>query len=149
MAGLISYRLPDNINNQPVAGATPLPVTIGGAGYPASTAAITPTAWSFAGVTGGIVNTTDVVLKAAGAAGVKNYLTGIQFANSAAVASEIVVKDGASTVLWRGYVPASTAATVAVSFDPPLVGTAATALNVAMITTATATRVSAQGFTGA
>lgn len=103
--------------------------------------------WSYAGATGGIINTTDVAIKAASGAGVRNYLKSIQFKNTAAVASEIVVKDG-STVIWRGHVSASMAVMDGWTFDPPLRGTANTALNVAMLTTATATVVSAQGFTG-
>lgn len=105
-------------------------------------------AFQFAGVTGGIVNTSDVAIAAAGAAGVRNYLTGIQFKNTAAVASEIVIKDG-STVIWRGHVSASMTFMDGWTFNPPLKGSAATALNVALLTTATATIVSAQGYTGA
>lgn len=103
--------------------------------------------WQYAGVTGGLIDTADVVVSAAGAAGVRNYMTGLQFHNTSATASEIVVKDG-STVIWRGVAPASMAQPAAINFDVPLRGTAATALNVAMITTGTATRVSAQGFQG-
>lgn len=102
--------------------------------------------WNYAGVTGGITDTSDVTVKAAAGAGIRNYMTSIQYANTG-VASEIVVKDG-STVIWRGYAPATTGAQSQIAFDPPLRGTANTALNVAMITTASATRVSAQGYTG-
>jgi hypothetical protein len=136
----------------PVTPSSPLPVTSVGTsatGGPQPSATITPATWIYAGVTGGIVDTTPVAMKAAGAAGVKNYLAGIQFANSAAVASEIVVLDGAA-VIWRGYAAASgVGGNADIKFVPPLAGTAATAMNVAMITTATATRVSAQGYTGA
>lgn len=104
--------------------------------------------WAYSGVTGGITDTNNVEIAAAGAAGVRNYCHGIQYFNSAAVASEIVIKDGA-TIIWRGFAPASMTVPVSVRFDPPLRGTAATAMNVVMITTATATRVSAQGHTGA
>jgi hypothetical protein len=102
--------------------------------------------WNYAGATGGIVNTTAVALKAASGAGVRNYLTGVQYFNSAAVASEIEIRDG-STVIWRGFVPASMTVPVQINFTVPLRGTANTALNVALATTATATRVSAQGYT--
>jgi hypothetical protein len=104
--------------------------------------------WQYAGVTGGITNTSDVALAAAAGSGVRNYLTGIQFKNTSATASEIVVKDG-STVIWRGHAGASMAQMECITFPVPLKGTANTALNVAMITTATATIVSAQGFTAA
>lgn len=104
--------------------------------------------WGYAGASGGILNTTDVAIKTAAGAGVRNYISSLQFKNTAAVASEIVVKDG-STVIWRGHVSASMTFHELVTFNPPLRGTANTALNVAMLTTATATIVSAQGYTGA
>lgn len=116
-------------------------------GQAASPHAIASARWNFAGVAGGIVNTTDVAVMSAGGASVRNYMTGLQFCNTSATASEIVVKDG-STVIWRGMAPASMAMPHNVTFDVPLRGTANTALNVAMLTTATATRVSAQGFQG-
>jgi hypothetical protein len=103
--------------------------------------------WSYAGVTGGILDTADVALKAAAGASVRNYISSLQFKNTAAVASEIVIKDG-STVIWRGHVSASMTFAENIPFNPPLKGTANTALNVAMLTTATATIVSAQGYTG-
>jgi hypothetical protein len=106
------------------------------------------TAFRYAGATGGIIDTADVVIAPAAGAGIRNYLTSLQFKNTSAVASEIVVKDGA-TVIWRGHVSATMAFEELVTFGTPLRGTANTALNVAMITTATATIVSAQGFTGA
>lgn len=108
----------------------------------------TASRWQYAGVTGGITDTSDVALAAAGAAGIRNYVTSIQYHNTSAVASEIVVKDG-STVIWRGVAPATMAFPAVVPFPVPLKGTAATAMNVAMVTTATATVISAQGFTGA
>jgi hypothetical protein len=104
--------------------------------------------WHYAGVTGGITDTSDVALAAAAGAGIRNYLTAIQFKNISATASEIVVKDG-STVIWRGHAGASMTAMERIVFPVPLKGTANTALNVALLTTATATIVSAQGFTAA
>jgi hypothetical protein len=101
--------------------------------------------WNYAGATGGIVNTTPVAVAAAGGAGVRNYVAAIQYMNSAATASEIEIRDG-STVIWRGYVPASMTVAANVIFPVPLRGTANTAINVALLTTATATRVSAQGY---
>jgi hypothetical protein len=106
--------------------------------------------WQFAGATGGIVNTSDVAVKAAGAAGIRNFVTGISVQNaSATVATEVVVKDGASTVLWRGYVGTSAVlnSAVSVTFPTPLRGTAATAVNVACITTGAQVYVNAQGYT--
>lgn len=102
--------------------------------------------WFYAGVTGGIINTTPVALKATGGAGVINYLSALQLYNSAAVASEVEVRS-AATVIWRGYLAATTGSVQAV-FNPPLQSAANEALNIALVTTATATRVSAQGYTG-
>lgn len=104
------------------------------------------TDWSFAGVTGGIINTTDVVVKVAGAAGIRNYVTGMDISNaSATVATEVVIKDGATTVLWRGKL-ASNAPTIELTFPTPLKGTAATAINVACIATGAAIYFNAQGY---
>lgn len=108
---------------------------------------LSSTFWQFAGATGGIINTSDVALKAAAGASVRNYLDSVQFKNTAATASEIVIKDG-STIIWRGHVGASMTAMETINFVPPLKSTANTALNVALLTTATATIVSAQGHTG-
>lgn len=124
---------------------TPLPMNANGL---VVQSALPVNTWDYAGVTGGITGTTDTAIKAAAGAGVRNYLRGIQFKNTAAVASEIVIKDG-STVIWRGHVSASMSFSDGWTFDPPLRGTANTALNVALITTGTATIISAQGYTGA
>lgn len=92
--------------------------------------------WAYVPPAGGITNSTaDVVIKAAGAAGVRNYLTTLEFSAGVALAnaSEIVVKDGA-TVIWRGSLPGAVIAPSRVMFDPPLVGSPATALNIAAVT---------------
>lgn len=106
------------------------------------------TTWAYAGVTGGITDTSDVVLIAAGGVGVRNYLYSLQYNNSSAVASELVVKDG-STVIARLYTKAAMAIGGVVTFNPPLRGSSNTAMSVAMVTTGTATIVSAQGSQGA
>lgn len=100
--------------------------------------------WAYAGTTGGITDTTDVAIKAA-ASGFRNYLSALQYINTSATASEIVVKDD-TTVIWRGYAPASGTMVNSLIFDPPLQSSNNKALNVALITTGSATRVSAQGF---
>jgi hypothetical protein len=100
--------------------------------------------WNFAGATGGIVNTTAVPIAAAAGAGIRNYVAAVQYFNSAAVASEVEIRDGV-TVIWRGFVPASMTVPAQIVFPVPLRGTANTAVNIALLTTATATRVSAQG----
>jgi hypothetical protein len=104
--------------------------------------------WQYAGVTGGVTNTADVTISVAStAAGARNYLSALQVKNTSAVASEIVVKDG-STVIWRGHLSASMTAIQTVNFLPALRTSANAALNVAMVTTGTATTISAQGYTG-
>ena len=101
--------------------------------------------WQYAAASGGITNTTDVVLQAAAGSGIKNYLTGLSVANANATASEIVIKDGASTVIWRMYLAAN-APIQSIKFVTPLQSSANTALNVACITTGTQTYISAQGY---
>lgn len=99
--------------------------------------------WSgFATVTDG----STVALKTAGAASVRNYCTGIDFINTSAVATVIELRDGASTVLWRGYAPASMTQTTTVVFPTPKRGTAATALNIVAITTGANIYVNAGGY---
>ena len=101
--------------------------------------------WQYAAQSGGITNTSDVALVAAQGAGIKNYLTGLSVANANATASEIVIKDGASTVIWRMYLAAN-APIKSIIFSTPLQSTANTALNVACITTGTQTYINAQGY---
>ena len=101
--------------------------------------------WQYAAASGGIVNTADNVLIAAAGANIKNYLTGLSVANANATASEIVIKDGASTVIWRMYLAAN-APIKSIIFSTPLQSTANTALNVACITTGTQTYINAQGY---
>lgn len=118
---------------------TPLPTT----NLPYALRAST---WVYAGATGGIVNTSTVAIQAAAGAGIRSCLVSLQLFNSAAVASEITVSDG-STVVWRGYVSASMVTPELIDFPIPLCTSANAALNIAALTTATATRVSAQGYT--
>lgn len=103
-------------------------------------------AWSFAGAAGGIINTTDVVLAAAAGAGIRRYINRISLSNNSATATEVVVKDGASTVIARFSLPAN-AANVAHQFEPPIASSANAALNIACLTTAAAVYANAQGFT--
>lgn len=104
------------------------------------------TAWTYVGAAGGITDTSDVTLQAAPGVGNAVYLESLQFANKSATATEVVVKSGASTVLWRGYAPA-TSATASVIFPDPLVADNNTALTFACVTNATNTIVNAQGYT--
>lgn len=104
--------------------------------------------WQYAGPTGGITDTADDAIQAAGGAGVRHYLTSLTVVNAhSTVATEVVIKDG-STVIHRGYAAAAGGG-YTITFPTPLRGTAATALNVACITTGSATHVSASGFSAA
>ena len=110
--------------------------------------AIPAETWQYAGPTGGITDTADDAIQAAGGAGVRHYLTDLTVINAhATVGTEVVIKDG-STVIHRGYAAAAGGG-YTITFNSPLRGTAATALNVACITTGSATHVSASGFSAA
>lgn len=103
--------------------------------------------WSYASPSA-VTDTADDEAKAAGAAGVRNYITGIQVFNGHdTVGTEVVIKDG-STVKWRGWAEQTGGGCSAV-FNPPLRGTAATAVNVANITTGSSTYYNLQGFVAA
>lgn len=99
--------------------------------------------WSYS-PTAAIANTTDVVLQASAGAGLKNYLTSIQMQNSGATATEVVIK-AATTVIWRGFLTASSQI-ASVTFASPLKTSAAQALNFACITTGASVYVNAQGY---
>lgn len=101
--------------------------------------------WSYAAASGGIVDTSDVVLASAPGVGKANYLTSLQIMNSSATATEVVVKSG-STVIWRAKLGVSMIAPVSIHFDRPLIGANNQALTVACLTTATVTYVNAQGY---
>lgn len=106
--------------------------------------------WSSAAASGGIVNTTGTTAKAAGAAGVRNYITHVSVINGhATVSTDVQIRDGASgTVLWRGFAQAGGGG-VSESFDPPLRGSTATLVEIANGTTGSATYFNLQGFTAA
>lgn len=101
--------------------------------------------WQYAAASGGIVNTADNVLIGAAGTNIKNYLTGLSVANADLRATEIVIKDGASTVIWRMYLAAN-APIKSIIFSTPLQSSANSALNVACITTGTQTYINAQGY---
>lgn len=100
--------------------------------------------WTYAAASGGITDTSDVTLAAAAGVGLSNFLTGIQIMNKSAVATEVVVKDG-STIIWRGYSPASGVGPLSITFEDPLQSSPNTALKFAAITTSSAIYVNAQG----
>lgn len=152
------------LGSVPVSTDAPLPVTIGGAsGVTVTNTATTPlnvtgavaplvtsVDWKYAALTGGIVDTSDVALHAAAGSNLYNALQSIQIINTdATVGTEVVIKDG-STVIWRGFAPASIAlvtqeSMVNITFSPPLTGSANTAMNAACITTSSQTYINAQG----
>ena len=102
--------------------------------------------WSYAAASGGYTGTADLVLAAAAGAGLRRYVRSVQLQNTAAVATEVVLKDG-STVIWRGYLAASASSLVDVDLICPLKTTANAALNFAAITTGATIYVNAQGYT--
>lgn len=87
------------------------------------------TDWQFSSA---ITTSTATAARVAGAAGVRNYVTAVQYQNTSATASEIQIQDGAAVVV----------------LPTPLRGTAATALNVQLITTGTNTFVERSGLPG-
>jgi hypothetical protein len=101
------------------------------------------------GVTAAITDTSVAQIIAAQAAGVRIYVNSITVTNSHATVGTVVeIRDGTSTVLFRGYAaPAGGGFTV--HFPTPLKGTAATALNAYNITNGSNTYVSASGFAAA
>lgn len=93
--------------------------------------------WSYAAASGGIVNTTTAVtIKAAGAAGIRNYLPSIDlYAETLGAATEFAIRDGAGgTVLWRQKIPTTGMAPFTREFKPPLRGSAATLMEVVTLT---------------
>ncbi|MBZ2186638.1 MAG: hypothetical protein K7J46_18180 [Bryobacter sp.] len=100
------------------------------------------TDWQFSAA---LTTNVATAARAAGAAGIRNYTTALQYQNTSAVASEIQVLDG-TTILWRGQAPASMALPASIQWPTPLRGAAATALNVQLITTGANTLVNLQGY---
>lgn len=93
-------------------------------------------------------NVTPVVIKAAGAAGIKTYLTNLYIKNTNAVATEVQILDGA-TVIWRGHVSANMVQADPIEFLTPLRGTAATDMKIVAVTTGASIYYNAQGYQAA
>jgi len=100
------------------------------------------TDWQYTGI---LVITTAAAAAAARAAGVRNYVTGVQYQNTSATATTVLILDGATTIA-QFNAPASMALPAVVSFQTPLRGTAATALNVNCGTTAANVLTNVQGY---
>ena len=101
--------------------------------------------WTYAPA-GVIANTADVVIVAAAGAGIRRYVTAIQVINTNAVATEFVIKDGA-TVIWRIWLPASMTTPWDIDFPTPLRSSANAALNAAAIASGASIYLDAQGYT--
>ena len=86
----------------------------------------------------------STAILAAGAAGIKHAITGISATNTSATAVRLDILDG-STLIHSIQLPATTTAPM-VTFDPPWVGTAATALNVQLASAVTDVRVVVIGY---
>lgn len=123
-------------------------------GNTVGTIVIPPAGWGYAAATGGITNTTTAVtIKASAGAGLRNYISSLQVsADALGAATELAIRDGAGgTVLWRTKLQASTALDpTSFVFPIPIVGTAATLLEVVTLTASVtgSVYVDAQGFAG-
>ena len=100
--------------------------------------------WQYGSVTP-ITTTADLVVKAAAAAGIRNYVTGFQYQNTNATPTNIQIKDG-STVIWAGQAPANMNHPAVIMFNTPLKGTAAAAINIACGSTGASVLVAVQGY---
>lgn len=148
-----NYAYPLAVANWSYNGSNYVP-TVGDGNGLVTQPALSSAYWSYAAASGGIVSiTADVTVKAAAGAGVRNYLSGISISHDLLSAvTEFVIKDG-DTVVYRGRLqtPAvdGSAGAGTIKFDPPLRGTANTALNFALLTSVTGgVYVNAQGYTG-
>lgn len=95
--------------------------------------------------TGSRTDLTDLAIKAAAAAGIRNYVTAVQVQNKGTVATDVVIKDG-STVIHTINCPANMPTPAVIPFPTPLRGTAATAVNMACLTTGANVLMNAQGY---
>ena len=113
---------------------------------------VQPSTWSLNGTSG--ANAAQTVTQAAAGAGVRNYLNGLTVSWSGgapAAGTNVVVKDG-STTIWDQYLGAAgaTQGSIDFEFSAPLTSSAnaALAVTVAAAGAAVTTKVSAQGTTG-
>lgn len=114
--------------------------------------AASSTFWAYAPPVGGITNSsTAVVVRAAAGSGIRNYVLSMQCtATALGAATELVVLDGA-TVVWRTQIgTAGTPSVADISFNPPLRGTANTAVSIQTVTASVTGSVhcNLQGYTG-
>lgn len=103
-----------------------------------------PVEQRFQATSAAATDTSDTAILAAGAAGVRHYVTDLIIYNSSAVASVITIKSG-STTLAELYAKANETMPP-ISLKAPLRGGAAEALQFQMATTGTNTKVTAIGY---
>ena len=99
--------------------------------------------WTF--TTSLTTTTTAAAAKAAGAASIRNYVTGVQYQNTSATATTVLIQDGATTI-WQSQAPASMTTPANVTFQTPLKGTAATAMNYNFGTAGATILINVQGY---
>lgn len=92
-----------------------------------------------------LTTTADTALKAAAGGSVRNYCTNIDYINTSAVATTLLIKDG-TTVIWTGYAPANMTTPASVVFSRPRRTAANTVLNIAAGTAGANIYVNASGF---
>lgn len=107
--------------------------------------------WTYAAPASGLSNTTTAVTIKTAVTGQRNFLTSAQISSTAlGTATEFAIRDGAAgTVLWRcNFVTAGVTFPATIDFDPPLVGTAGTLMEIVTLTATTTGAVyfNAQGF---
>lgn len=92
-----------------------------------------------------LTTTTAAALRAAPGAGIKAYLTGLQYQNTNATATQVNVLRG-TTVIASYQAPANMAVPATITYITPLQTAANEALNVQAVTTGASVLVSAQGY---
>jgi hypothetical protein len=94
--------------------------------------------WTYAAASGGLVNNTGVTVKASAGGSIRNYVTGLDLSwGTLSGTTEVLINDGASgTVLWRGFCP-TVAGSRSITFPVPLRGTAATLVEIKLVTSVT------------
>lgn len=102
--------------------------------------------WAFASAA--VAATTDQTIAGSAGVGMRRYVTGIQVKNAhATVATEVVLKSGSGTVLWRGHLAPNMNSSDVIEFNTPLRTAPATALTFAC-SAAASVYLSAQGYDG-